>query len=67
LWSPAPSVPTPHRRHTTRSEFDLAAVQRKPYVEIAYIHTGTHPGIANALVALGAKGIVIASYWHTGH
>jgi L-asparaginase type II len=52
---------TPHRRHTTRSEFDLAAVQRIPYVEIAYIHTGTRAGIASALVALGAKGIVIAS------
>src|SRR5215468_9597636 len=35
---------TPHRRHTTRSEFDLAAVQRMPYVEIAYIHTGTRAG-----------------------
>jgi L-asparaginase len=52
---------TPHRRHTTRSEFDLAGVERMPYVEIAYIHTGTRAGVASALVQLGAKGIVIAS------
>jgi L-asparaginase len=51
---------TPHRRHTTRSEFSLAAVPSMPYVEIAYIHTGTRAGIAKAMVALGAKGIVIA-------
>jgi L-asparaginase/Glu-tRNA(Gln) amidotransferase subunit D len=36
-------------------------VQSLPYVEVAYIHTGTRPGLANALVELGAKGIVIAS------
>ena len=51
---------TPHRRHTTRSEFSLAAVPTMPYVEIAYVHTGTRAGIAKAMVALGAKGIVIA-------
>jgi L-asparaginase len=51
---------TPHRRHTTRSEFNLAAVPNMPYVEIAYVHTGTRAGIAKAMVALGAKGIVIA-------
>jgi L-asparaginase len=51
---------TPHRRHTTRSEFSLAAVPSMPYVEVAYVHTGTRAGIAKAMVALGAKGIVIA-------
>jgi L-asparaginase len=51
---------TPHRRHTTRSEFSLAGVASMPYVEIAYVHTGTRAGIAKAMVALGAKGIVIA-------
>jgi L-asparaginase len=51
---------TPHRRHTTRSEFSLADVPSMPYVEIAYVHTGTRAGIAKAMVALGAKGIVIA-------
>jgi L-asparaginase type II len=52
---------TPHRRHTVSSEFSLAGVDSLPYVEIAYIHTGTRAGVANALVGLGAKGIVIAS------
>ena len=52
---------TPHRRHTVNSEFSLTGLQSLPYVEVAYIHTGTRPGLANALVELGAKGIVIAS------
>jgi L-asparaginase len=52
---------TPHRRHTVNSEFSLSDVQSLPYVEVAYIHTGTRPGLADALVRLGAKGIVIAS------
>lgn len=52
---------TPHRRHTVNSEFNLSDVQSLPYVEVAYIHTGTRPGVASAMVGLGAKGIVIAS------
>jgi L-asparaginase len=52
---------TPHRRHTVNSEFSLMGVQGLPYVEIAYIHTGTRAGVADAMVGLGAKGIVIAS------
>jgi L-asparaginase len=52
---------TPHRRHTVSSEFSLDGVQSLPYVDVLYIHTGTRPGLANALVGLGAKGIVVAS------
>jgi L-asparaginase len=52
---------TPHRRHTVNSEFSLAGVESLPYVDVAYIHTGTRAGLANALVGLGAKGIVLAS------
>ncbi|MFL6799123.1 MAG: asparaginase [Xanthobacteraceae bacterium] len=52
---------TPLRRHTLNSEFSLSGVQSLPYVEIAYVHTGTRAGLANAFVGLGAKGIVIAS------
>ena len=52
---------TPHRRHTAKSEFSLEGVQSLPYVDVLYIHTGTRPGLANALIALGAKGIVVAS------
>jgi L-asparaginase type II len=52
---------TPHRHHTVNSEFSLASVQSMPYVEVAYIHTGTRAGVADAMIGLGAKGIVIAS------
>jgi L-asparaginase len=52
---------TPHRRHTVNSEFSVIGVQSLPYVEVAYIHAGTRPGLADALVGLGAKGIIIAS------
>jgi L-asparaginase/Glu-tRNA(Gln) amidotransferase subunit D len=52
---------TPHRRHTLDSEFSLSDAKSLPYVEVAYIHTGTRPGLADAMVRLGAKGIVIAS------
>jgi L-asparaginase len=51
---------TPHRRHTTRSEFDLAALGSLPYVGIIYVHTGTRTGEAEAMLELGAKGLVIA-------
>jgi L-asparaginase len=50
---------TAHRRHTVNSEFDIAAVKTMPYVGIVYIHTGTRPGEADALVKLGAKGVII--------
>ena len=36
-------------------------MQSLPYVDVLYIHTGTRAGLADALVGLGAKGIVIAS------
>jgi L-asparaginase len=51
---------TPHRRHTTGSEFDLAKIETMPHVSIIYIHTGTRPGEADAMVKMGAKGLVIA-------
>jgi L-asparaginase len=52
---------TPNRRHTVKSEFDLAAMATPmPYVGIIYIHTGTRAGEAEAMVKAGAKGLVIA-------
>jgi len=51
---------TPHRRHTVRSEFDIAAVQAMPPVDVLYVHTGTRPGQADAMIRLGAKGLVLA-------
>jgi len=52
---------TPHRRHTAKSELGVEGVASMPYVDIAYIHTGTRAGLADDMVARGAKGIVIAS------
>ena len=51
---------TPHRRHTVNSDFDLEGVERMPYADIVYVHTGNRAGIAHALVELGAQGLVIA-------
>jgi len=51
---------SPQRRHTVKSEFDLAAMGSMPYVAIVYIHTGTRAGEAEAIVRLGARGLVIA-------
>jgi L-asparaginase len=51
---------TPHRRHTVNSEFDVTSMGALPYVGVIYIHTGTRPGEADAIVKMGAKGLVIA-------
>ena len=52
---------TPHRRHTVNSEFDLGTISGgMPYVGILYVHTGTRPGEAEAMVKAGAKGLVVA-------
>jgi L-asparaginase len=52
---------TPHRRHTVKSEFNLESMpSAMPPVDILYIHTGTRPGQADAMVRLGAKGLVLA-------
>lgn len=48
------------RRHTTASEFDIQSIDALPAVEVLYPHTGTNPGLAQAAVDLGAKGLVIA-------
>ncbi len=50
----------PLRRHTIDSEFDVENVQHMPRVEILYIHAGAQPGLAEAAIQLGAKGLVIA-------
>jgi len=50
----------PTRRHTKDSEFDLAAVEHLPVVDILYIHTGSRPGEAEAALRRGAKGLVVA-------
>jgi L-asparaginase len=50
----------PTRRHTIESEFDIAAIAALPRVDILYGHSGAQPGLAEAAVKLGAKGLVMA-------
>lgn len=50
---------TPTRRHTVNSEFAVEGVEALPRVDILYVYTGTRPGIAEAAVQSGAKGLVI--------
>jgi L-asparaginase len=51
---------TPARRHTMASEFEIATVRSLPRVEVLFVCAATQPGMAEAAVALGAKGLVIA-------
>jgi L-asparaginase len=51
---------SPLRRHTIDSEFDLGAIATMPQVDILYVHAGARGTLADAAVASGARGIVIA-------
>ncbi len=48
------------RRHTTRSEFDVTALDRLPAVQIVYSYAGAGPAALDAAAASGVAGIVIA-------
>lgn len=50
----------PTRRHTMESEFELAAADHLPQVDILYIHAGSRRGQAETAVREGAKGLVVA-------
>jgi len=50
----------PTRRHTTATEFDVAALTDLPRVDIAYSYTGAEATVIEALVAAGARAIVSA-------
>jgi len=52
----------PVRRHTVDSEFDIARIESMPLVDILYVHAGCRPGLAEAALQLGAKGIVVAGF-----
>lgn len=51
---------TPVKKHTAQSEFDLRGVERMPAVDVLYVHAGCRPGLAEAALATGARGIVVA-------
>jgi len=50
----------PLRRHTVASEFSLAGVDRMPIVDVLYVHAGCRSGLAEAALASGARGLVVA-------
>ncbi len=50
----------PLRRHTADSEFDINAITQMPAVDVLYVHAGCRAGLAEAALAGGARGIVIA-------
>ena len=52
----------PVRAHTVATEFDLAAMEILPRVDISYAHAGADGTAVRAFVAAGAKGIVSAGF-----
>jgi L-asparaginase len=48
------------KRHTARSEFDLAGVTSLPRVDVVMVYQGATGDIIKAIVDAGAKGIVVA-------
>jgi L-asparaginase len=50
----------PTTRHTADSGFDIAGIAAMPAVDVLYIHPGCRPGLAEAALRLGAKGLVVA-------
>jgi len=51
---------SPVKRHTTASEFDVAAVTRLPRVDVVLVYQGADGDLINAAVDHGAQGIVVA-------
>jgi L-asparaginase len=49
------------KRHTRASEFDVAAIQSLPRVDVVMVYQGASGDVIKAMVDQGAKGIVIAS------
>ena len=51
---------SPVKRHTTASEFDVAAVTKLPRVDVVLVYQGADGDLINAAVDRGAQGIVVA-------
>lgn len=49
------------KRHTADTEFDVAAIEELPRVDIVMVYQGATGDVIKALVDQGAKGLVIAS------
>ena len=52
---------SPARRHTLQSEFDIAAVERLPRVDVIHVSVASQSGLAEAALGLGAEGLVVAA------
>ena len=49
------------KRHTARSEFDVASIESLPRVDVIMVYQGASGDLIKAAVDFGAKGVVIAS------
>jgi L-asparaginase len=49
------------KRHTARSEFDVAAIPELPRVDIVMVYQGAPGDVIKAMADQGARGIVVAS------
>ncbi len=56
----------PARKHTFDAEFDLTGLSALPKVEIIYTYVGNDCCLADAAVAAGARGIVVAGVGNGG-
>ena len=52
------------RRHTAAAEFDVSKVTALPRVDIIYLHVNCDAVLAQAAVAAGAQGLVVAAFGH---
>lgn len=52
------------RRHTAAAEFDVSKAMVLPRVDIIYLHVNCDDVLAQAAVAAGAQGLVIAAFGH---
>jgi L-asparaginase len=52
----------PERRHMPNTEFDIAALESLPRVDIAYAYAGSDGSAMRAFIAAGAKGLVSAGF-----
>ena len=50
----------PVKRHGSRSEFDVATIEKLPRVDVIMVYQGADGDLINAAADAGAKGIVIA-------
>jgi L-asparaginase len=52
----------PERRHMPDTEFDIAAIESLPRVDIAWAYAGSDGTAMRAFIAAGAKGLVSAGF-----